>query len=155
MHCGNDFRAITFRHLRNIHGYEGDHPIHEYKERFGLRVAMCAESTQKISEAKDVFWATRGQHSTERKLIAELRTLHRAGQRLGSHTVPIRLSLAARRLFGSWERALAAAGLDYEQATGNIRWDRKKVIAAVRDLAGRAVPLNAGHRRAPFWKNAA
>jgi hypothetical protein len=141
----------------NVHGYEGDHPILEYKRRFRLPYAICPESRGKISEAKDVFWARRGRHWTRKKLVAELRRLHRAGQRLSRRDVPVRLYEAGRRLFGSWEAALAAAGLSYEEATGIRRWDRKRVVAEIRVLASRAVPLSATYiaRRYPALFNAA
>jgi hypothetical protein len=156
-HCGEDFKAITFRHLRYIHGYDGDHPILDYKDRFRLQTAMCPESRQKISAAKDTFWARQGRHWTPRKLVAEIRRIHRAGGSLSRKAVPVRLYEAGRRLLGSWEQALAAAGLDYEDATGIRRWDRAKVVAAIRELAARGVPLHASHveQRFPKLFNAA
>ena len=39
-HCGRDYRAITVLHLRNIHDYDDDHPILEYKRKFHLRSAL-------------------------------------------------------------------------------------------------------------------
>jgi hypothetical protein len=151
-HCLKDFRAITFLHLRNIHGYDGDHPILDYKDRFRLPVAMCDETRQKISAAKDRFWARQGRHWTPRKVIIEIRRIHRAGERLNSQSVPVRLGLAGRRLFGSWEQALVSAGLDYEDATGIRRWDRARLIAAIRELAARNVPLSASHVEQHFPK---
>ena len=59
-HCLKDFKAITCRTLRKIHGYDGDHPILDYKRRFRLQYAMCPESRQKIGHAKDIFWARQG-----------------------------------------------------------------------------------------------
>jgi hypothetical protein len=148
--CRKEFKAITFRHLRNVHGYEGDHPILDYKDRFRLRTAMCLESRQKISAAKDTFWARQGQHWTPRKVVAEIRRLRRAGKRLSCKDVPVRLYEAARRLFGSWEQALAAARLDYEEATGTRRWDRAKVVAEIKKLAARNAPLHASHVEGHF-----
>lgn len=49
-HCRKDFRAITVRHLRNIHGYDDDHPINEYKRKFHLHSAMCLKVRKRISE---------------------------------------------------------------------------------------------------------
>ena len=71
-HCRKDFRAITVRHLRNIHDYEGDHPVQDYKRRFRLPFASCREVRKKISVAKDAFWAIRGQHWTPAKLLDEI-----------------------------------------------------------------------------------
>ncbi len=47
-HCLRDFAAITVSHLRSQHGYEGDHPIADYKQRFGVPKAACPEVRQKI-----------------------------------------------------------------------------------------------------------
>jgi hypothetical protein len=142
-HCRKDYRAITVLHLRRIHGYEGDHPVLDYKRRFRLKTAMCSESRQKIGEAKEVFWARQGRHWVRRKVIAEIRRLHRAGESLRGKSVPIRLYMAARRHFGTWEEAVKRAGLDYEDVTGVRRWNREKVIEEIRELADRGVSLSA------------
>ena len=145
-HCGRDFGAITFRHLRNIHGYDGDHPINEYKHKFRLQSAMCGEARNKVSEAKEAFWAKRGQHWTGRTLIAEIQRLHRAGS-LPCKRVPVRVYMAGRRLFGSWQAAVEKAGLDYEEATGVRNWTPAKVVESIKELAKRGVPLSATYIR--------
>lgn len=144
-HCRKEFKAITFLHLRNIHGYDGDHPILDYKDRFRLRTSMCPESRRKISAAKDTYWARQGRHWTPRKVVAEIRRIHRAGESLSCKDVPVRLYEAGRRLYGSWEQALAAAGLDYEEATGVRRWDRARVVAEILKLVAQGVPIHASH----------
>jgi hypothetical protein len=144
-HCRKDFRAITVLHLRNLHGYDGDHPINEYKRRFRLPFAACAESRKKISVAKEGFWAKRGQHWTRDTLLAEIRRIHRAGRRLRRRRVPVRLYEAGRRLFRTWRAALEHAGLNYEEATGLRRWTQEKVIAAICKLAVQGIPLSASY----------
>jgi hypothetical protein len=42
--------------------------------------------------------------------------------------------------------------LDYEDATGNPRWDRAKVVSAIQELAARHVPLSASHVQQRFPK---
>jgi hypothetical protein len=142
-HCRKDYRAITVLHLRRIHNYEGDHPVLDYKRRFRLETAMCPESRRKIGEAKDVFWARQGRHWVRRKVLAEIRRLHREGESLRGKSVPLRLYMAARRLFGTWEEAVEEAGLDYEDVTGVRRWSREKVVEAIQGLADRGVSLSA------------
>jgi hypothetical protein len=142
-HCHKDFRAITVRHLRNIHGYEGDHPINDYKHKFRLQSAMCLEVRQKITETKVDFWARQGRHWTDAKVIAAIRRLHREGRSLRGHHVPTRLCLAAGRYFGSWRAAVEKAGFDYEKVTGVRHWSPQKVIEAIQELAQRGVPLSA------------
>ena len=99
-HCGRDFRAITVRHLRNIHGYEGDHPILEYKRTFNLETATCDGVRQRISNAKELFWAGKGKRWTRSRLIAEIRTRHRTGKSLRGTKMPVRLYEAGRRIYG-------------------------------------------------------
>ena len=91
-HCWNDYRAITVLHLRNIHGYDGDHPVNDYKRRFHLQSALCGEAREKISVEKEVFWARRGQHWTPARVLAAIRRLHRSGQSLRRQDVGVRLS---------------------------------------------------------------
>jgi hypothetical protein len=142
-HCGKSFRAITVRHLRNIHGYEGDHPIMDYKRRFGLDSTMCGEVRSRISETKDEFWARKGQHWTPEKVLAEIRQRHDADQSLRERSVPPRLTLAARRYFGSWRAAIEKAGFDYEEVTGWIEWTRWRIMARIRELDAEGSPLHA------------
>jgi hypothetical protein len=144
-HCWKDFRAITVFHLRNIHGYDGDHPINEYKHKFRLQSAFCLQSRKKISEAKEDFWAKRGQHWTPAQLLATIRRIHQLGRSLRRRMVPVRLYEAGRRLFGTWERAVHKAGLNYEQASGIRRWNRDKVIERIRNLAAEGIPLHASY----------
>jgi hypothetical protein len=156
-HCRKDYRAITVLHLRRIHGYEGDHPVLDYKRRFRLKTAMCPESRQKIGEAKEVFWARQGRHWVRRKVLAEIRRLHRSGESLRGKSVPVRLYMAARRFFGTWEAAVERAGLDYQDVSGVRRWSREKVIEAIRELADRGASLAATdvQRRFPYLFTAA
>ena len=69
-------------HLRNVHGYKGDHPIESYERKFGLQSAACREVRKKISEAKAAFWTKRGHHWTHAKIRAEIRRLYRSGRSL-------------------------------------------------------------------------
>jgi hypothetical protein len=143
--CGKDFRAITAFHLRNIHGSDGEHPVNDYKRRFRLQTATCLKSRKLISAAKQDFWGRRGQHWTRATLLAEIRRVHRAGRSLRPRAIPVRLYLAGRRLFGTWQAAVGKAGLSYEEAFGLVRWTPDKVIVAIRLLAKRGVPLSASH----------
>lgn len=142
-HCREDFRAITVLHLRNIHDYEGDHPINDYKRKFGLQSATCSKSRRKISASKAAFWAKRGQHWTRASVLAEIIRIHDAGRPVRRRRVPVRLYEAGRRLFGTWQAAVEKAGLDFEEATGVLRWSQQKVVQAIQSLAKSGVALNA------------
>lgn len=142
-HCKRDYRAITVLHLRRIHGYEGDHPVLAYKRKFRLETAMCSESREKIGEAKDAYWERQGRHRVRRKVLAAIRQRRRDGEHLYGKSVPTALYEAARRLFGTWEAAVEAVGLDYEDVRGARRWSPVKVIEAIRELADRGASLAA------------
>jgi hypothetical protein len=142
--CGQRFRAINGFHLRAAHGYEGEHPVLDYKAQFGLRYAMSGDTRERMSDARDMFWSERGQHWTEESVLAEIRRRYRAGESLRCKDIPVRLVLAARRLFGSWEAAIAKAGLRYEETAGDWRWSREKVIE---------IPMNTKRRAAAGIKN--
>ena len=141
--CRKRFRAITCFHLRNIHEFEGEHPILDYKEEFGLAYSMCRDLRKQFSEAKEDYWDQRGQHWTPDDVLAEIRRLHQAGKSIRGRMVPTRLSVAACRLFCSWKKAVEAAGFDYEQVTGVRHWSREKVIENIKRLASARMPLNA------------
>jgi hypothetical protein len=144
-HCGKKYRAITSFHLRNIHGYDGDHPINDYKSEFGLRFAFSRNSRKKISEAKVSYWDGLGQHWSPEDVLDEIRRIHRARGSLRQNKVAVRLYMSGRRLFGTWQAAVEAAGLNYEEVTGVRRWNRQRVVERVQQLAAAGVPLDASH----------
>jgi len=48
------------------------------------------------------------------------------------------------RLFGRWDRALVAAGLDPDQISRYRRWDRKSIVAELKRRLRDRKPLNSG-----------
>ena len=141
--CRKRFRVISHFHLRSVHKFEGDHPVLDYKEEFEVAYSMCRDTRKQMSESKQDFWDARGQHWTPDKVLAEIRRLHRAGKSLRGKSVPVPLLSIGRRLFGSWEKAIEAAGLTYEQVRGVRRWSREKVIEIIKRLAGLGFPIDA------------
>jgi hypothetical protein len=144
-HCGKEFRAIMFLHLRRKHNYQGDHPVLEYKRRFGLPIAMCDESRAKIRTARNEFWEERGQHWTRKRVITAIKNRQRKDQSLRRNLVPAALHDAACRLFGNWRAAIEKAGLDYDHIRVLRQWSREKVLKYVQELATQGVPLNSKH----------
>ena len=141
-HCQRRFRAITWRHLTLIHGYDPEHPIEEYKRRFGLRIAISDEVRKRISEKKEEFWDGKGQHWTNEQILSEILRYYARSKPL---RVPVRLSLAARRHFGTFQSAVELAGLDYVEAMGVF--DRERVIATIKSLAAAGERLDSTHVR--------
>jgi hypothetical protein len=51
------------------------------------------------------------------------------------------LAYAGRKYCGSWEAAIKAAGLDYEAIRRKRFWNRKKIVARIRELKAAGEPL--------------
>ncbi len=137
--CGQAFRAVTPMHLRRIHGFRGPHPIRTYKRRFGLRVAVSAETRRLVTRARrrQVRRHPSQRLWTPSLFRAELRRMVREGEGLAESQVSHALYAAGRRLYGNWDAALRAAGIDRQEHEVARRWSRERLIAAIRDLARR------------------
>jgi hypothetical protein len=83
---------------------------------------------------------------TKAAILREIRRLHRAGRSVLVTQVDTGLSLAARRRFGSWRKARAAALPSY--AAGHQQWTRKKLTKALANLHARGVSLSSSEVRA-------
>ena len=46
-----------------------------------------------------------------------------------------KLYLKARKLFGSWRKALETCGIDYEKARNHKKWSREKIVKAIKELS--------------------
>lgn len=74
--------------------------------------------------------------TTEEKVRNEIKALYN-----GSFKKPCNVAkeypllyLKARRLFGSWKKALEACGIDYEKARNHKKWSRVKVVEEINKL---------------------
>src|SRR3972149_6017214 len=45
-----------------------------------------------------------------------------------------KLYLKARKLFGSWKKAIEACGIDYEKTRNHKKWSREKIVKAIKEL---------------------
>ncbi|HSE83663.1 MAG TPA: hypothetical protein VLB01_03855 [Thermodesulfobacteriota bacterium] len=45
-----------------------------------------------------------------------------------------KLYLRARKVFGSWRKALEACGINYEESRNRKKWSREKVLKEIRNL---------------------
>ena len=59
----------------------------------------------------------------------------------GSQCVDVAFRSAAIRMFGSWRKALIAAGIDPDRTQARVRWPPEKILMTIRSLARRAQPL--------------
>ncbi|MBI4709386.1 MAG: hypothetical protein HY764_04250 [Candidatus Portnoybacteria bacterium] len=79
-------------------------------------------------------------------IIEQLRILYQQGKSLRSYH-NVRLADAARKYFGSYAKALDAAGLPYEKIglrrpSPRESWGREKVIQTIQELHKKGEPLN-------------
>jgi hypothetical protein len=95
---------------------------------------------------------TRRPRWTKQRIIKLIKDSKRRGEDLHWSAVTARrdeLGRAAfaslqKRLFGSWLRACAAAGLDAEDISRYRRWDRESVLFELRERHKSGEPLNSG-----------
>lgn len=146
--CGQTFRSINVFHLRRIHGFEGEHPVWEYKARFGLEVAMCEETRQRAVEIQVERHKREGSHWTDARLVRELRRRCKTPHGLAYSRVPDALSLAARRRYGSWDAALQAAGVQPLEHKLSRVWSRDRVLSEIQRHARQVRRLSASWAKA-------
>lgn len=93
---------------------------------------------------------TRRPRWTKVRIIRLIKRGYRKGAELNWAAVTARddelgrSAFAARRLFGSWARALHAAGLHDEDIACYRRWDRSSVVAELKQRRADGEPLNSG-----------
>ena len=86
------------------------------------------------------------------KLISQLRQRHEQGQSLAWYRICLEdraFATAVRSAYGSWRRALIAAGLESELAVagGTFTWDQPRVLDAIR-----ASTWKASHSSVPTFE---
>ena len=100
----------------------------------------------------DYVEVTRRPRWTKQGIIKLIKEARRKGEDLHWAAVTQRrdqLGLAAyaslqRRLFGRWDKALQAAGLDADDVALYRKWDRGSILFELRGLAREREPLNSG-----------
>jgi hypothetical protein len=74
---------------------------------------------------------------TRKTIIAEIRRLHEAGEELyysKAEDDHLNLVRAAGWHYGTWRRAVEAAGIEYESLSKYQRWSKKKIVERIREL---------------------
>jgi hypothetical protein len=133
--CLKPFRAITNSHLFRKHGHDADHPIEEYKTIHGLARSNSEDSAARRSQSKVAYDEQLGRHWTLARVASELRNREALGKALSYaavHRERPALSIAARRLYGTYGRAIEAARIDYDRVRLRRAWNPGKVIRRIR-----------------------
>lgn len=80
------------------------------------------------------------------EIVERIRALHTQGHDLLDPRFKLKhrglyLAACAHRYFGSWRRAVAAAGLDYDQLREKHVWTKNRILSTIRDLHAQGKPL--------------
>ncbi len=78
---------------------------------------------------------------TRERLVRAIARRSRAGESLASTRVPQALYGAARRTFGSWAKALSAAGVDPIDGRAHTKYTHDVIVEKLRDAAARGSDL--------------
>src|SRR5271156_4836089 len=81
----------------------------------------------------------------EKKIIDELRRLHKAGGELSYNRLAVQkqaLVSAAAYHFGSFRQAVARAGVDYADVLRRPRWTKARIVALIRQARKRGQELH-------------
>lgn len=140
--CGEEFRAISFSHLRFKHDFDGEHPVEDYKARFGLRVASCSETCESKREVQVRRFRRLGRHWTRTRIVFEIRRRASEDKPLSRTHAPPALVDAACRMFGKWDAALRAAGLDPMEHRLMGVWNEARLVEEMHQLASRRERLS-------------
>src|SRR2546421_3550222 len=143
--------------LRKLHRTGADLSYNKLARRRQSLVSAAAYhfgSYRKAVERAGIDYATisRRPRWTKLAIITQIKQARRKGEDLHWSAVTRRrdeLGLAAfaslqPRLFGRWDKALQAAGLDADDVAMYRKWDRNSILFELRELAKDREPLNSG-----------
>ncbi len=135
--CGRRFRSISNTHLVSAHGFAPEHPIDDYKNTFGIERAECEETRQSQVRSLEETWGRQGRLWSGERVLQVIAERAARGAPLNSTRVRgdhPQLILAARKFYGSWDRALEAAGLDASRVRVRACWTHEAIVGAIRSL---------------------
>ncbi len=105
-------------------------------------------------EAAGISYDAVSRHATwdRRKIVRRIRELHRRGEPLSHAEARARhgalvAAASSPRHFGSWRRAVVAAGLSYDEIRKTGAWTTERIVATLRRLRDAGSPLTAVHLR--------
>ena len=138
--CRRRFRVIAWNHLVCIHGWDIKDPVRKYQELFKARLRECRDTKRMRRQGRRRYIRRIGRHWTRERVIGEIRARKAQGKPLFLAAVVNDgrqdITHAALKLFGTWDRTLAASGLQPERVRKLRHWTPQKVIAEIRKLGG-------------------
>lgn len=143
--CNRAFKSISYLHLVRKHHFAGERPQQRYKERFGLILVESVETIRKRRRSQNIRFESLGRRWTKARVKAEIRSLAAEGGSINHDCVKktrSSLGFAARSLFGSWSRALAACRIDARKVRLTREWTRQTVVQTISNEARRGKPMN-------------
>lgn len=149
-HCGREFRSIRWSHLVSVHRYDPEHPVEEYKTRFALARATSGHTMRKMKASLVAHFQRLGRHWTKARVKKEIRRFKQEGRAIDWPTVWKRFRnvfWAAARLFGSWQKAVAAAGFHYDAIRVHRAWTPAGILREIALLHRQGQALSAGAMR--------
>lgn len=87
------------------------------------------------------------------QIIQEIQNLTKSGEKVNSGAIKKEhpdLYIAGRRKFGSWEKAVVAAGIKYESVRKVNKWSKDKVIGEIQKLQKENKNLNIGNAKRSY-----
>lgn len=144
--CRSSFRAIIATHLVKRHGFAVEHPVQDFKKRFGLPVAISS-ATASLKRASIRRHHERVGSAWDRERVRRhMRRRARKQQPLNLKAVERddpRLLKAAVRIYGAWDTALLDCGLQPRNIRLARVWTRELVVRAIRARNRAGEALNA------------
>lgn len=143
--CGRAFRTISWSHLVHVHSFDREHPIETYKGRFGLKRAFSAATIQAMKSSLAAHFDRQGRGWTTIRVRGAILKDWKDGQDISWRSVFRRgklLAWAARRLFGSWERAVRSCGIPYQDVRAQHEWTTKELMETLRRWDHEGLPIH-------------
>jgi hypothetical protein len=145
--CRHAYKVITPTHIFWKH----HRSFRVYAERFPSAPLFAPDTVKVMTRSIVANWERLGRHWTKDRVKEKIRQLRLAGHPL--HALAIRMHQsklygAVLRIFGSWNAALRAAGIDPATVRRYSRWTTRTLIQAMR----KAKKSGAFRRGASFRK---
>jgi len=141
--CGKKLRVVGHAHLA-VHGMS----VEEYKEAYGIGYVMCDELRSWNSKRKSRHKRRPGfTLRTKDQILCDLKSLSKRGVTMRYRELQeadTALFKQAKRVFGTWQEAVEAAGLKPTPPLKEPKWDKKIVVKTIQQMAKSGKPLNFG-----------